>query len=136
MPTTFRSLAPLAVGLVFTLATLPADAAEEPKALRACIACHTFQKGGSSKIGPNLYGIAGSKAAAVPGFDKYGDSMKIAAAKGLTWTPANLDAYIADPVGFLKAAADRPDVRTNMIARIRKPEERAAIVGYLLTLKD
>ncbi len=132
----FLPLATAAAMLAGTAASLSAAAADAPKAIRACVACHTFEKGGPSKIGPNLYGIAGQPAAKVPGFGKYGEDMKAAAAKGLSWTPENIAAYIADPIGFLKAATGKSEVRTNMIARIRKPEERAAIVGYLQSLKD
>jgi cytochrome c len=128
-----RSLLCLALA---TAGLKTAAAADAPKAVRACIACHTFEKGGTAKIGPNLYGIVGQPAARVPGFDRYGTDMKAAAAKGLAWTPQTIDAYIADPIAFLKAATGRTEVRTNMIARIRTPEDRAAIVDYLKSLKD
>jgi len=129
-----RAAAALAACLALAAGTT--HAADVPKAVRACVACHTFTKGGESKIGPNLYGIFGKPAAAVPGFDRYGEAMKAAAAKGLTWTADNIEAYVDNPVAFLKAASGDPDTRTNMIARVRKPADRAAIVAYLKSLKD
>ncbi|WP_337995730.1 c-type cytochrome [Oleispirillum naphthae] len=131
-----RAAAALAACLALAGGATLARAADVPKAVRACVACHTFTKGGESKIGPNLFGIYGKPAAAVPGFDRYGEAMKAAAAKGLTWTAENLEAYVDNPVAFLKAASGDPDTRTNMIARIRKPADRAAIVAYLKSLKD
>ncbi|MBN2753117.1 MAG: c-type cytochrome [Rhodospirillaceae bacterium] len=131
-----RTFVGLALILPLTANVHPAHADAPPKAIRACVACHTFEKGGQSKIGPNLYGIFGQKATAVAGFDKYGTDMKSAAEKGLSWTAANLSAYIENPIVFLKTATGSPSVRTNMIARVRKPADREAIITYLKSLKD
>lgn len=129
-----RKIANLLFGLAFIAS--PAFAADTPKVVRACVACHTFDKGGPSKIGPNLFGIAGKPAASDPAFEKYGDDFRAAAATGLTWTDDNLDAYIADPVPFLRKVTGRASVRTYMITRIRRADERAEIIDYLKSLKD
>lgn len=113
-----------------------AEAAEPPRAIRSCVACHTFDKGGHSKIGPNLWGIAGAKAAHDPNYGKYGEDFLAAAAAGLTWTDANLDAYIAEPVGFLREVLGKRSVRTYMVTRVPREADRAAILDYLKTLKD
>ncbi len=129
-----RTVASLLSGLAFLAS--PALAADTPKAVRACVACHTFDKGGASKIGPNLFGIAGKPAASDANFAKYGDDFRAAAATGLRWTDDNLDAYIADPVPFLRKVTGQASVRTYMITRIRRADERAEIVEYLKSLKD
>ena len=129
-----RGFASLLFGLTF-LAT-PALAADTPKAVRACIACHTFDKGGANKIGPNLFGVAGKPAASDKDFTKYGDDFLAAAATGLVWTDENLDSYIADPVPFLRKVTGRASVRTYMITRIRRADDRAEIIEYLKSLKD
>lgn len=129
-----RTAASLLFGLIF-IAT-PGFAADTPKAVRSCVACHTFEKGGPSKIGPNLFGIAGKPAASDANFAKYGEDFLAAAKTGLTWTDDNLDAYIADPVPFLRKVTGKTSVRTYMITRIRRADERTEIIDYLKSLKD
>ena len=46
--------------------------------VRQCAICHTVDKGGPNRFGPNLYGILGRKAASVPGFS-YSRAFKTAA---------------------------------------------------------
>lgn len=135
----FPAKRPLAVLLLANAASgiaAPVHAADPPKAIRACVACHTFEKGGASKIGPNLFGIAGKPAAADPAFGKYGEDFLAAAAGGLVWTDDKLDAYIADPVPFLREATGRRSVRTYMITRVRRDDDRAQIIDYLKSLRD
>src|SRR5260370_29003354 len=36
--------------------------------VRQCAICHTGEKGGDNRFGPNLFGIVGKKAGTVPGF--------------------------------------------------------------------
>src|SRR6185312_4433547 len=44
-------------------------------ATKQCQACHTFEKGGPNRVGPNLYGIVDRERASHPGFN-YSAAMK------------------------------------------------------------
>lgn len=62
-------------------------------AFARCAACHTVAKGGSNGLGPNLFGVAGRKAAALPNY-MYSGALKNA---GITWTNDKLKAWISGP---------------------------------------
>ena len=69
-------------------------AAADPKQgeveLALCKVCHTFDKGGATLIGPNLYGVVGMKIASHEGVT-YTPALK---AKEGNWTYENLDAWL------------------------------------------
>lgn len=102
-----------------------ADPKAGEAAMKACAACHTFAKGAASKpTGPDLYGVVG-RAKGSTGF-AYSDAMK---AKGGNWTFEDLDAFIANPKGFISG--------TKMSYGGEKDAaKRADIVVYLRSLSD
>jgi cytochrome c len=102
-----------------------AKAEDGQKVSRQCAACHTFDKGGKSGVGPNLYGVVGGHTAHLEGF-AYSPAMK---AKNSEWDYEALNQFLANPKGFVPG--------TKMaFAGLRKPEDRAAIIAYLRTLSD
>lgn len=119
--------AALAVIAAVILAT-PALAAGDPvqgKAVFArCAICHNVEKDGGNGVGPNLFGIAGRKAASVDGFN-YSGPMK---ASGIVWTDDNLEKWIAGPAKMLPG--------TKMaFAGITSKGQIADVIAYLHTLK-
>jgi len=92
-----------------------------PAALFApCKVCHSVAKGGKNGLGPALNGAVGRKAGSVPGFN-YSPAMK---AWGKTWTPALLDAYLADPRKIV------PGNRM-IYPGLKDPAKRAALIAWI-----
>ena len=44
------------------------DIAKGKRLAKKCTVCHTLNKGGKNKLGPNLFGIMGKPAASVKGY--------------------------------------------------------------------
>ncbi|MGI9463378.1 MAG: c-type cytochrome, partial [Aestuariivirgaceae bacterium] len=64
---------PAMVPIATLLASANAD--NGPNAMKACKACHTWEKGGATKAGPNLWDIVGRNMAATEGY-KYSSAIK------------------------------------------------------------
>ncbi len=111
--------APAAVTVASLLATASVD--KGATVFKKCATCHTIEKAGPNKTGPNLYGIIGSKHARTAGFN-YSTAMKAKAAEA--WSVEALDAYITSP----KAAI--PGNKMSF-AGVAKVEDRAALFAYL-----
>ncbi len=125
-PKMIRSGLALIVAAVFFASPVQADgdAANGEKLFKKCKACHTVDAGGKNKVGPNLHGIYGAKAAAVEGF-KYSKALQ---ESGITWDDANLDQWLLKPKSLVKG--------TKMIfAGLKKDDQRADVIAYLKTLK-
>lgn len=101
----------------------PALAAAGEKVFKKCAACHKVGDGAKNAAGPMLNGVVGKAVATVDGF-KYSPAMTEAGASGMVWDAATLDAYLADPKGFI------PKNKMSF-AGLKKPEDRAAVIAYL-----
>ena len=101
-----------------------ADAKHGQQLFAVCQACHTVQKGGGNSIGPNLFGVAGRKAASVAGFSY---SAALTHAK-ITWRNDKLKAWVTNPAKMV------PGTRMTF-AGFSDPAKADDIVAYLDTLK-
>ncbi|MDB5407989.1 MAG: cytochrome [Rhodospirillales bacterium] len=101
-----------------------ADAKAGAEVAKKCTTCHTFDKGGPNRIGPNLYGIVGEPIAEGKGY-AFSDALK--AHKGV-WDVETLNAWLYKPQAFAKG--------TKMtFAGLPKAKDRADVVAYLQSLK-
>ncbi len=112
-----------AIGLTAGAARADGDPALGKTAFNKCAACHSIKEG-ENKIGPSLHGVVGRPSHSIEGFN-YSEAMK---AYNVTWDPATLDHYLADPRGVVNG--------TKMIfVGLKKDDERANVIAYLETLK-
>ncbi len=101
------------------------DPAKGEAAAKKCAACHTFNKGGANKAGPNLWGIVNKAKASVSGFN-YSAAMR---SKGGEWTFENLNQFLLSPRAYVPG--------TNMqFAGVSRGGERGDLINYLNTLSD
>ena len=106
----------------------PLMASADPKAgetiSKKCAVCHTFDKGGANKIGPNLFGVVGEPIGQGKGYE-FSDALK---SKHGNWDVDTLNAWLYKPQEFAKG--------TKMtFAGLPKAKDRADIVAYLESLK-
>lgn len=87
-----------------------------------CMACHRVADGEASTAGPNLSGVVNRRAGA--GTFRYSAAMK---ASDLTWTPANLDRFLASPTQTVPG--------TRMFVALPDPAQRRAVIDYLARAK-
>jgi cytochrome c len=100
---------------------------EAGKALfqKDCATCHTIDKGGPNKVGPNQWDIVGRKKASHEGFS-YSSALQ---ALGGEWTYEDINHMIFKPQSFARG--------TKMaFAGLPKEQDRADVIAYLRTMHD
>ena len=88
-----------------------------------CAACHTFDQGGGTRVGPNLYSVLDRKIAGEPDFN-YSAALKN---HGGSWSAANLDGYLRSPQTFAPGT-------TMPFSGISSGSERRNVITYLESL--
>lgn len=95
------------------------------KLSRQCAACHSFEKGGPNKIGPNLWDVVNNPKGEKTGFNYSSALMD----KGGKWTYSALNQFLWRPGSYIKGT------KMNYVG-LKKPEKRAAIIAWMRTLAD
>lgn len=105
---------------------LASASAERGQAIaKKCTQCHTFEKGGGNRTGPNLWGIIGAKIAHAADF-AYSSGFKD---KGGQWDDEKLNILLHKPRAFVAT--------TKMsFVGLKDAQERADVIAYLHTLSD
>jgi len=93
---------------------------------KQCQACHTFEKGGPNRVGPNLWNIVGDERGKDRGGFNFSAAMK---AKGGKWTFEELNKFLTNPRSYIPG--------TNMtFAGLSREQQRADVIAFLHTLSD
>jgi cytochrome c len=92
---------------------------------RSCAACHTFNQGGPTRVGPNLFGVTARQIADAPGYN-YSPALK--SHQGQHWDQADLDAFLKSPRTFA------PGTRMTFPG-ITSDQDRRDVIAYLESLK-
>ncbi len=102
-----------------------ADLGRGEASFKKCVSCHTLEKGGPNRVGPNLYGVIGRPKGSVAGFN-YSAAMK---AKGGEWTAEEFDAFMRSPKQAVPGT-------TMSFAGINRGGERADLLTFLNSKSD
>tara|TARA_B100001971_G_C17934215_1_gene404282 strand:- start:33 stop:563 length:531 start_codon:yes stop_codon:yes gene_type:complete len=96
------------------------SAADGAKVFKKCLACHSIEKGGPNKIGPNIFAVLNRRAGSVSGY-KYSKAM---AAYEKVWSFEEMNGFLTKPKDWIKG--------TKMsFAGLKNAKDRAAVILYL-----
>ena len=104
-----------------------ADVGAGETVAKKCASCHSFEKGGPNKVGPDLYAVVDRPIASHEGFSysaaltEYG--------KDKTWTYEELNGFLFKPKAHVKGTAMG-------FAGLPKTADRANIIAWLRTQAD
>ncbi len=98
---------------------LPPSAERGAELWDKCKACHTIEKGGRNIVGPNLHGVFGRRAGALPNYN-YSPAMRKA---GLVWNDETLDRFLAATVDYIPG--------TKMYGGLAIKQDRLDLIAWL-----
>ncbi|MDX1950481.1 MAG: cytochrome c family protein [Rickettsiales bacterium] len=103
-----------------------ADATAGANVAKKCVACHSFEKGGANKVGPNLWNIVNKAKAETAGFQY---SKTLLDMKSQKWGYEELWAFINAPQAYAKG--------TKMaFAGVKNPQDLANLIAHLRNFSD
>ena len=94
-------------------------------AFKKCTSCHTIEKGGPNRIGPDLYGVVGAPKGQHPGY-VYSSALE---KKGGTWTLDDLNEWLYSPRDFV------PGTKMSFVG-VKDDKERADLIAYMMKQSD
>ncbi|MCQ1851768.1 c-type cytochrome [Neorhizobium galegae] len=128
-PAAGEAAAPAAAAVPIAQLLVKADAKAGEATFKKCQSCHSGEKGGPNKVGPDLWGIVDRPVAEHEGFS-YSAGMKDFSKAGAEhWTFDNLNHFLTAPKAFVKGTAMG-------FAGVKADAERANLIAYLRTLAD
>jgi len=96
------------------------SAADGAKVFKKCLACHSVEKGGPNKIGPNIFGVLNRRAGSISNY-KYSKAML---AYGKVWSFEEMNGFLTKPKDWIKG--------TKMsFAGLKNAKDRAAVILYM-----
>jgi cytochrome c len=106
-----------------------ADPAAGEAVFKKCLTCHTAEKGGANKTGPNLFAIVNRPIASHEGFAYSAPMKEFSQGGSVVWDYDHLNHFLAGPKAYVKGTAMG-------FAGVKKDDERANLIAYLRTLAD
>lgn len=119
--------APAAIPIATLLATADAGAGET--VFKKCASCHTPEKGGPNKVGPNLWDIVNRPIASHEGFSYSAGMTTFSEGHKVLWDFDHLNFFLEAPKKHV------PGTAMGFVG-LKKNDERANLIAYLHTLSD
>lgn len=106
-----------------------ADAAAGETVFKKCASCHTSEKGGPNKVGPNLWDVVNRPVASHEGFSYSAGMTTFSEGQKVVWDYDHLSFFLEAPKKHVPGTAMG-------FAGLKKDDERANLIAYLRTLSD
>ncbi|MEJ6781845.1 c-type cytochrome [Aminobacter sp. Piv2-1] len=119
--------APAAVPIAQLLAAANAEAGAA--VFKKCAACHSIEKGGPNKVGPDLWGVVNRPIASHEGFAYSGGMKEFSQGSSVVWDFEHLNNFLTSPKAYVKGTAMG-------FAGVKKDDERANLIAYLNSQSD